>query len=147
MTVTTRLYNHTSRLIQNGSMIESHTYKVNLYTSLTFNSAHSTMAQVNAAATPLISSNGYTSNTTVITATVSTTDTDDSKLAFSNPEWTATGGDIGPAEAAVIFNNTLTNDPPVGAILFGGTVTAINGTPFRITFNENGFMAIAYTAP
>lgn len=59
--------------------------------------------------------------------------------------WTASGGDIGPADDCVIFDDGVTT--PANALLwevdFGGSETAGNGTNFVVTWNANGIARIS----
>jgi hypothetical protein len=46
--------------------------------------------------------------------------------------WTATGGSIGPACAAIVYNDTVTNDPIAFCIEFGVNKTTEDGFAFVI---------------
>jgi hypothetical protein len=54
----------------------------------------------------------------------------------SNPTWTAAGGSIGPAGAAVIFDETSSDDTVVGCIDFGEDHTATEGLTIQIRSGE-----------
>jgi hypothetical protein len=79
--------------------------------------------------------NGYATLGAVLAGvTVTEDDTDDrAEIVWSNRSWTATGGPIGPASGAIIYDDSVANDPIVGYIDFlgdytqpdGGTVTVI----------------------
>jgi len=79
--------------------------------------------------------NGYTQGTKALAGVAVTEDDLDDRceVVWSNVTWTATGGAIGPASGAIIFDDTVANDPIVGYIDFlsdytqpdGGTVTII----------------------
>lgn len=57
--------------------------------------------------------------------------------------WTASGGDIGPADDAVIFSDTAASDQLCYSIDFGASETAGDGTNFVITFNASGIFTLA----
>lgn len=79
--------------------------------------------------------NGYTTGgATLAGVTVTEDDVDDrAEIVWSNRTWTAGGGPIGPASGAIIYDDSVANDPIVGYIDFlgdytqpdGGTVTII----------------------
>jgi hypothetical protein len=90
---------------------------------------------LNVAGSELGNGNGYTTLGAVLAGvTVTEDDTDDrAEVLWSNRSWTATGGPIGPASGAIIYDDSVANDPIVGYIDFlgdytqpdGGTVTII----------------------
>ena len=51
----------------------------------------------------------------------------------NNPTWIASGGSIGPAGAAVVFDETSSDDTVVGCIDFGADYTATDGTSLQIS--------------
>lgn len=60
--------------------------------------------------------------------------------------WTASGGDIGPATDAVLYDDTST--VPVADLLafsidFEGSETAGNGTDFKVTWNGSGIFTVS----
>ncbi|MFC1887012.1 hypothetical protein ACFLZM_08140, partial [Thermodesulfobacteriota bacterium] len=60
-------------------------------------------------------------------------DTNDrGEVAFNNVSWTATGGSIGPSGAAIIIDDTTSDDTVVGCIDFGTDITAADGQDFDI---------------
>jgi hypothetical protein len=65
-------------------------------------------------------------------------------LDAADVTWSASGGSIGPATAAVIFDDTIST--PLNALLFdvefGASQTAGDGTNFVITWNANGICRI-----
>lgn len=140
------LYDHTVNRFSSGLNAATDTYTICLYSALTFNPAHTTKAAVDAAATQLATGNGYTQDAkTLANASIAVVTTNDSKFDADDPSWTASGGAIGPAVSAVIFNTTDANSPPVVRIDFEGAKTADNGTPFNVTFNPSGIVLFSYT--
>ena len=53
-----------------------------------------------------------------------------------NPTWTASGGSIGPAGAAVIFDETSSDDTVVGVIDFDADYTATEGLSIQVMSGE-----------
>jgi len=79
--------------------------------------------------------NGYTTGgATLAGVAVTEDDVDDrAEVVWNNVTWTAVGGAIGPSPGAIIYDDTVANDPIVGYLDFladytqpdGGTVTII----------------------
>ena len=89
-------------------------------------------AYANVSAYELDAGNGYTQNDKTLTGVVVTEDDTDDRceITWDNATWTASGGSIGPAPGAIIFDDTvttLTADPVVGYINFGGEQTQADG--------------------
>lgn|GEM_PF-2044545 len=138
MPVTVTLYNDTPRRIQAGDFVASDSYIINLYTALPANATATTKTAAESGATQLSTANGYTQNTKALTnVSIATITTNDSTFTFDPVTWDASGGSIA-ASHALIYDDTKTNDPPVARIDFDGTVTAVNGTQFRITPDASG---------
>lgn len=88
----------------------------------------------NVSASELASGNGYTQNTKVLTGvSVIENDSDDrAEITWTNPEWVATGGNIGPTPGAIIFDDTDSSDSIVGYIDFDEEKTQVSGGTFTI---------------
>ena len=54
-------------------------------------------------------------------------------ITWTNPAWTASGGAIGPSPGAFILDDTVTDDPLVCYIDFGGEGTEPDGGVFTIS--------------
>jgi len=145
MAVSITLFDHTVNRFASGANVAADTYIVCLYSALTLNVANTTKAQVDATGTQLSTANGYTQNTKEIACTISVANTKDAVVDFADATWTASGGDIGPAGYAVVFNGTDADDPPVLAVTFGEDKTANTGTDFKITWNASGVISFDYT--
>lgn len=105
------------------------TFKIILLQSgFTFNKdTHHHYADVSAS--ELTTANGYTAGgNTLAGVAVTEDDTDDrAEITWNNSSWTASGGPIGPSPGAVIYDDTVTDDPIVGYIDFGGDQTQADG--------------------
>lgn len=146
MAVTVSLYNHTTAKFADGSFAVGDTYTINLYSAFTHDATATTKAGAESGATQLTTANGYTQNSkNLANVAVSTVTTNDAKFDADDVTWTASGGDIGPARYALVYNNTDTDDPPVLSIDFGENKTANTGTDFKITWNASGIVTFTYT--
>lgn len=54
-------------------------------------------------------------------------------ITWSNPQWTASGGSIGPSPGAFLLDDTVAADPLVMYVDFGGEGTEPDGGTFTIT--------------
>ena len=145
MAVSATLYNHTVSKMVDSVFPDSDTFRINLYTTGTFTATHTTMTQVHTNSTQLASQYGYTQGTMQVTSVAYTlTGTNDAKFDAADVTWTASGGDIGPARAAVLWHDSAT-DSPLIYIDFGENKTANNGTDFKITWATGGIISFTYT--
>lgn len=79
---------------------------------------------------------GYTSRgITLLSGELTEDDTNDrGGMAWDHdPTWVASGGSIGPAGAAIVFDETSSDDTVVGCIDFGEDLTATDGTSLQIS--------------
>jgi len=95
--------------------------------------AHEEYADVSAQ--ELATGFGYTQNNKVLANVVVTEDdtNDICSIVWDPVTWTASGGPIGPSPGAIIFDDTVANDPIVGFIDFGTEYTQIDGGTATIT--------------
>ena len=72
---------------------------------------------------------GYTAGGVTLTGvSIAQNDTDArADITWNNITWTASGGDVGPLAGIIIYDDTITNDPIVGYIDFGGAYTVADG--------------------
>lgn len=139
MPVSISLYNHTAKLFAEGSNAASDVFKVRLMSAATFNATHTTLAQTSG--TEVANGNGYTSGgATLSGVTVTTTTTNDATFDANDVTWSASGGSI-TAVAAILYNDTDTNDPPLAFINFDATETAGDGTDFKLVWNASGIFS------
>jgi hypothetical protein len=146
MAVTATLYNHTVNRFNNGLNASGDSYIINLYSAFTFNAANTTKAAAESGATQLPTANGYTQNAKALeSVTLNLVTTNDSAFDAADVSWSASGGAIGPARYALIYNDTDADDPPLVYIDLGENKTADAGTPFNVTFNASGIVLFSYT--
>ena len=83
-------------------------------------------------ASELPNGNGYTTGGVVLAGIVITrNDVDDRiEITWTNPAWIAAGGNIGPTDGGIIYNDTHADDFVVGYCDFGADYTQPNGGTF-----------------
>lgn len=141
MAVTVSIYNHTAARFASGANAVGDTYKINLYSAFDFDATDTTKALAEGGATQLSTANGYTQDTKELgSVAVNIVTTNDANFDAADVSWTASGGDIGPASHALIYNDTDADDPPVACIVFGENKTANTGTPFVVAFDATGIL-------
>lgn len=135
---TISLYNHTRRLFASGAFAASHTYKVKLLTAATFDATDVTLAETGG--TEVSNANGYTTGGVTLTGVaVTTVTTDDAKFDALDAVWSAAGSGI-TASYGILYNDTVTGDPPVAFINFDGSKFAEAGSNFVIQWDASGIV-------
>ena len=128
MAATAETSNHYKYALLNA--VASNTFKAILMnTTFVFDrDAHATLADVTAS--QLATGNGYTQdNKTLTSVSVTEDDTNDrAQLTADDVTFTASGGDIGPFGAMVIYDDTSADDAVVGCIDFGTDYTIVDGS-------------------
>lgn len=147
MAVTVRNYNHTARLL--GSLDLINLRVMLLDNTAVFDPTHTTLVgPAGAANAKEVSGNGWTvGGEFLLNVEWKTATTNDSILDCDDVLVNAAGGPIGPAYAAVIYDDSKTDDPPLQYIDFGEAVSAGEATPFLIQISPNGIFRIDYTLP
>jgi hypothetical protein len=92
---------------------------------------HATLADIQANLLP--DGNGYSPAAMVIVSVDEDDTNDRSEAVFNDVSWTASGGNIGPANGAIIYDDTVADDTVVGFIDFGTAQMATDGGVFRLT--------------
>ena len=139
MAVTTTLSNHFRYMLATKkidfTVSTGDEFKIILMnTDFTFNKdSHATLLDVTAS--QLATDYGYTQDTKDCTvASITEDDTNDvARVVFSDVTWTASGGAIGASGAAIIYDDTTSDDTVVCCIDFGADGTAADGFNFQIT--------------
>lgn len=145
MAVTTSPYNHTLKLFLNQE-VDVDALKVMLLDgTAAFDATHTSVNQVSNTGAYEVDGNGWdTGGEALASEAVTVVSTSGAMLDAADLEVTATGGAIGPADAALILD--ATNATPLFFIDFGESKTADEGTPFKVTFNANGLARVTWTA-
>ena len=143
------LYNNTMGDFLKGLNTEANTYIVNLYAgaSFVFDGAHTTKAAVDAANTQLATGNGYVQDTKALANVIIVVSGNDAAFKADNVEWEASGGAIGPAGGAVVFNASRAGAPPMVAVDFDEQKTADDGAPLRILWAAAGIIDVTVPDP
>lgn len=86
----------------------------------------------------LSTANGYTAGGFTLTSVTYTQTSGTSTLACTaTPNWTASGGSIGPFEYLVLYNNTSATKPLIAWWDYGSAVTLGTGESITATFASN----------
>ena len=127
--------NHYMYLLKKKQIDESSdTYKIILMnTTFAFNKdIHDKLSDVTA--DQIATGNGYTQNSKTLTGVslAENDTTDKATTIWGDVTWTAAGGSIGPAGAAIVYNDTVTEKPIAMCIDFGVDHTTTDGVSFQI---------------
>ncbi len=143
MAVTITPYNHTVKMLANEEFDLS-SLKVMLVNQAAvtgFNAANTTLAQVLNGAQDEVSGNGWTAGGEALaSAAVTVATTNDAKFDADDLSKTATGGSIGPAYGAVIYDDAHASDAPLALIDFGQSEEAGESTDFKIIWPTGGII-------
>lgn len=132
----TNLGNGTSDLTTGGTNV-----KIALMTSVhTFATSASTWASVSSNE---VNGNGYTAGGTSCSGVTWTTSASSVTFDFSDPQWTASGGDIRARHAVVYVSTGATDGSLICNIDFGEDVIASNGANFNIVLDAAGLFTIS----
>lgn len=145
MAVTIALYNHTTLRFVTGANATGDAYKLELLNnSAVFTASDTTKSQVDNAGAYEISGNGWDVAGEIVTGvTMTSVTTNDAKFDADDLSVIATGGAIGPAYKALLYN--ATDDATVAFIDFGAAKTADAGMPFEVSWNASGIIMFTYT--
>ncbi len=94
--------------------------------------AHSTFNDV--IANEVAAGNGYSASGEILLSGELTKDdaNDRGNMTWGDHTWTAVGGDIGPASAAIVYNDTSSEDTVIGEINFGQNITIFEGSSLKL---------------
>lgn len=129
-------YNHTRKLFANAQVVLAD-LKVMLLNNHTFDPTDTNISQISAQE---VSGGGWDVGGEVLaSAAITVTSVDEATLDAADISVAATGANIGPADAAVIYQTTAANEFPLFYIDFEGEVTALDGVDnFEIVWNALG---------
>ncbi|MBN1664833.1 MAG: hypothetical protein JW943_14630 [Deltaproteobacteria bacterium] len=115
--------------------VSADTFKIILMnTSFAFDKdAHATLADVSS--DELSTGYGYTQQNKELSggSWAEDDDNDAGARTFDDATWTASGGSIGPAGAAIIYDDSTADDTVVGCIDFGDDITIPEGMSLQIS--------------
>lgn len=145
-TYVTKQYNHTARKFLAQDVSLANLKVMLLDPTAVFDAANTTLTQVAGAANAKeVKGNGWATGGQLFTnVAVTTTTTDDATLAGDDIRVRATGGNIGPASAFVLYDDANANDAPLFFVQFSEPVYAGEGTDFLI---PGVILKLVYTAP
>lgn len=139
MAITVQPYNHTAGLINGGSVNFAALKLMLLSDDASFTATNTELTQVTGAGAFEVEGNGWAAGGEAIdNATVTTVETNGSMLDADDIEVTASGGPIGPAYGAVIYDDSDADDAPLFFIDFDGPKSSDDGIPFVIRWSSNG---------
>jgi hypothetical protein len=141
MAVTVSLYNHTAKLFANGDVDLAAIKVMLLDATATFTASHTAISSISG---DEVSGNGWdVGGELLASAAVTTTTTNDATFDAADLSVNASGGAIGPAIAACIYDDT--GNYPLFYVDFGESKTADSGTPFVFTWNASGIVTWTVT--
>ena len=134
MAVVTTVSNH-AKFMQATKKID---FENDVFIVILMNSAftfdkdtHATLANVTSS--QLATLYGYTQDTKTLTGVSVTEDDANDKAAvtWSDPTWTASGGDIGPTGSLIVYDDTTSDNTVVFCSDFGTDYTLTDGSSFQ----------------
>ncbi len=143
MAVTITPYNHTLKMLANKefTLTSLKAMLVNQAAVSGFNAANTTLAQVLTGSQDEVSGNGWTAGGEALAnAAVTVVAPNDAKFDADDISKTATGGNIGPAYGAVIYDDAHANDAPLFMVDFGQAEEAGETTDFKIIWPAGGII-------
>lgn len=143
MAVTITPYNHTLKKLANQEFNLSalKVMLVNQDAVTGFSAANTTLAQALSGSQDEVSGNGWAAGGEALdSAAVTTVTTNDAKFDADDISKTATGGNIGPAYGAIIYDDSDADDAPLAMINFGQHEEAGETTDFKIIWPAGGII-------
>lgn len=139
MAVTYSAYDHTLKLLVNKEITFT-TIKVKLLdNTASFTAGQTTVAAVDGSGAKEVSGNGWPSGgPTLASVAVTQVTTNDSMMDADDVSQTASGGSIGPAYAALVYDST--SNKPLFYIDFGQAQSAGATTDFKIVWDATGLI-------
>lgn len=145
MAVTISTYNGTLQHLLNVGA-SNITAKVQLLNdSATFTASHSALTSVNNSGAYEVSGNGWDAGGEPITLASTLVTTNDAIVDSGDLSITASGGNIGPAYKAVVYDDADGSDKPLWFVDFDGAKTADSGAAFNWTVDADGYIKVSIT--
>ena len=135
MAVTATMSNHAKKQAMSGDVdYDSHTFKIILMNNTFAFDKDSDATLANVSGEELSTGNGYTQQTKALESGELTEDdsNDRGHMTWSDVTWTASGGTIGPTGAAIIYDDTSSDDTVIGCIDFGTDYSVTDGSSLEI---------------
>ncbi len=143
MAVTMSLYDHTVKLIVNKEVTFTSLKVKLLDNTATFSASQTTVASVDGSGAKEVSGNGWTTGgITLANVAVTQVTTNDAMLDADDVAVTASGGSIGPAYAALVYDSV--SNKPLMYIDFGQEQSAGSTTDFKIVWDATGLIKFSY---
>jgi hypothetical protein len=143
MAVTISQYDHTAKLLLNKEVVFANLKVELLNASATFVASHTAKNSVDNTGAYQVSGNGWASGgPSLASVAVTQVTTNDAMLDAADVSVTASGGSIGPAYAAFVYETD--NNKPLWYIDFGQAESAGDTTDFKIIWNANGIVRLTY---
>jgi len=134
-------YNHTAKLYAGGEVDLGNVKVMLLNDDAVFNAADDTLEEVAGALNVNeVAGNGWTIGGELLSTTALTVDTNAAVVDADDISVEATGGDIGPAYKALIYD--ATSGKPLSFDTFASPRTANEGTPFIVFIPTTGIFRI-----
>ena len=135
MAITTVLSNRYKYQVLVGAInFQTHAFKIALMSSgFTFDpDAHGTFADI--ATGELANGMGYATGGKLLTGVALNQDNagDRATVSWTNPEWTAAGGDLGPTHSAIVYDYTIAEKTVIGCVNFGQDALVSDGNKIRL---------------
>lgn len=141
MAVTVSLYNQAAKVLTDSTLALG-SFKVALLNGYSFDATDVAWADVSASDAG--NANGWAATGEALAnVAVTTVSTNDAKFDADDMSKTASGGSIGPATGAVIYESVA--NKLVAYIDFGGSQEAGVGTDFKINWHANGIFTFTVT--
>jgi hypothetical protein len=139
---TIALYNHSAKVFANNE-VNIANLKVMLVNNYTFDPFDSNMNYID---NQEVWGNGWPAGGQAVAgAAITVVTVNDAMLDANDISVTASGGTIGPATGAVLYEADSPGGLPLAYIDFQGSESAGNGTNFNISWNASGIVTWTYT--
>lgn len=142
---TAYIYNHTARKVMAGENPATDTYKVMLLNSTAiaaFDATDVTLDEVSATGTNEVYGNGWTQGgETISNISINTVTTNDAVMIGDDVYKLISGGDLGPYSGYVVYNDSVSGDPPIVLVDIETNETTLEGSILRIDFSTNGIIS------
>lgn len=117
-------YNHTLNLLMSGQSPVTNTFKIALLNaSASFNAAHTTLAQVTSSGANEVTGTGWSAGGIALTGVkVETINVNGVHWTCDEMNFTAQSGGLANIRSGVIYDDSLTDDPPLWMVTMAETM-------------------------